>query len=141
MKLPADVPDGIRREFEEAEKCLANQCHRAAAGLFRSVLDKVMRENGYKLKKGTPLEQQIDLAAEDGVIAESRRKRAHEEIRVLGNDVLHDEWQEIPEEDVQLSRHYCQRILEDFYDDRPTVEAQLTAKKRLPLATPPPPTS
>ena len=42
-------------------------------------------------------------------------------VRVLGNDVLHDDWHEISEEDVSASRHYTQRILEDFYDDRETV--------------------
>ena len=121
LKLPKDVPKGIVSEFREGEACYENECLRAAAGMFRSVLDKTLRANGYKENRGTNLQQQIDTAAADGVITESRKRRAHEEIRVLGNDVLHDEWHEIPEEDVEVSRHYVQRILEDFYDDRESV--------------------
>lgn len=131
-QLPDDVPKGIVAEFREAERCMGADCLRAAAGMFRSVLDKTLRANGYKVKKGTPLEQQIDLAAGDGVITKARQRRAHDEIRVLGNDVLHDDWQPIAREDVEAAQHYAQRILEDFYDDRPSTLALLQACSRLP---------
>lgn len=132
LSLPTSVPNGIAAEFREGEQCLESGCLRAAAGMFRSVLDKTLRENGYKEKRGTNLEQQIDLAAADGIITASRQRRAHEEIRVLGNDVLHEEWRAIPEADVEAARHYAQRILEDFYDDRPSVVRTLRTAKRLP---------
>ena len=131
LPLPKNVPDGIETEFREGETCLESGALRASAAMFRSVLDKTLRANGYKEKKGTTLEQQIDMAAEDGVITQARRRRAHDEIRVLGNDVLHDEWQAIPEEDVEAARYYAQRILEDFYDDRESVLKQLYDAKRL----------
>lgn len=99
--------------------------------MFRSVLDKTLRANGYKLKKGTPLEQQIDLAAEDGVITASRRKRAHDEIRTLGNDVLHDEWRKVSTEEVKTAKDYAARLLHDFYDDRETVLSVLRVKGRV----------
>lgn len=142
LSLPKAVPGGIVEEFREGEKCLDAGAIRAAAGMFRSVLDKTLRANGYKEKKGTTLEQQIDMAADDGVITQSRKRRAHEEIRVLGNDVLHDEWQPIPLEDVEAARHYAQRILEDFYDDRESVlgllrDAQRTADEDKKLAETP----
>jgi len=132
LSLPANTPKGIATEFREAEKCYENDCFRAAAGLFRSVLDKTMRANGYKTNQEKNLVQQIDAAADDGVITQSRKKRAHEEIRVLGNDVLHDEWHEIKEEDVEAARHYSQRILEDFYDDRDSVLKLLREATRVP---------
>jgi len=88
LPLPTGVPAGIVLEFREGEKCLGNNCIRAAAGMFRSVLDKTMRANGYKTGRES-LAHQIDEAAKDKVITESRRLRAHDEIRVLGNDVLH----------------------------------------------------
>jgi hypothetical protein len=130
--LPMGVPAGIVSEFREAQRCLDSECTRAAAGMVRSVLDKVLRANGYKVKKGTPLEQQIDSAAVDGVITAARRRRAHDEIRVLGNDVLHDEWRSIDKEDVEAALHYAQRILEDFYDDRPSVLKQLRDAGKIP---------
>ncbi len=131
LPIPKGVPEGIAREFREGERCLEAGCVRAAAGMFRSVLDKTLRANGYKEKKGTTLEQEIDAACEDGVITQARKRRAHEEIRVLGNDVLHDEWHEIPPEDAEAARHYTQRILEDFYDDRESVLKLLRAAKRV----------
>ncbi|MFN7154172.1 MAG: DUF4145 domain-containing protein [Acidovorax sp.] len=132
LKLPPSVPAGIAAEFREAESCLGHGNFRAAAGLFRSVLDKTLRASGYKLKKGTPLEQQIDAASADGIITESRRRRAHDEVRVLGNDVLHDEWRELQREDVEAAHHYSQRILEDFYDDRGSTLAVLRSKSKVP---------
>ncbi|WP_427311050.1 DUF4145 domain-containing protein [Cupriavidus sp. H39] len=131
LQLPPATPVGIAAEFREGERCLEAGCFRAAAGMFRSVLDKTLRANGYKVKKGTPLEQQIDMAANDGVITAARRKRAHEEIRVLGNDVLHEAWREVPGEEVETSRRYAQHLLHDFYDDRETVLAILREKGRV----------
>ena len=131
LRLPASVPDGIRHEFDEAEKCTEAQCFRAATAMFRSVLDKVLRGNGYNTKEEPNLKKQIDAAAEDGVITESRKKRAHEDIRVLGNDVLHDEWHPIDKAAVDAAHTYIQRTLEDFYDDRETVLKLLREKKRI----------
>lgn len=132
LPLPELVPAGIKREFREAEICAENECYRAAAAMLRSVLDKTLRANGYNTRENKNLKQQIDAAAADGVITKARQKRAHEEVRVLGNDVLHDDWHEITEEDVDVSRQYPQRLLEDFYDDRPSVLALLKAANRTP---------
>jgi len=130
--LPNSVPDGIKKEFREAEKCLESDCFRAAAGLFRSVLDKSMRANGYNTRQEHNLYKQIEAAATDGVITQARKRRAHDEIRVLGNDVLHDDWHEIHANDVEAARHYCQRILEDLYDDRDSVLSLLREAGRKP---------
>ena len=119
-------------EFREGEQCREARCYRAAAAMFRSVLDKTLRANGYKDKRGTNLEQQIDAAASDGVITAARQRRAHEEIRVLGNDVLHEAWEAVTPDDVTAARQYAQRILEDFYDDRDSVLTLLRAKGRVP---------
>jgi len=100
--------------------------------MFRSVLDKTMRANGYKTKDAKNLRDQIDEAAADGVITPARQRRAHDEVRVLGNDVLHDDWHSVSLEDVEAAHHYVQRILEDFYDDRESVLKQLRRAKRVP---------
>lgn len=65
------------------------------------------------------------------MITASRSRKAHEDIRVLGNDVLHDEWRAVTQDEFDLAHHYVQRILEDFYDDRPSVEALLMDKGRM----------
>lgn len=127
-RLPAGVPDGIVSEFREAELCASFEAWRGASALLRSALEKVLSANGYVEGK---LQQRIDMAAQDGVITEPRRKRAHDEVRDLGNDVLHEEWREVSQEEVESSHKYVQRIIEDFYDDRASVEANLSVKGRI----------
>lgn len=82
--------------------------------MLRSVLEKVLSKDGYTKKR---LVDKIDAANKDGIITDSRTQKAHNEIRVLGNDILHDEWKVVTEE--------------DFYDDRNTVENILKAKGRI----------
>lgn len=126
--LPVGVPAGITAEYREAELCASIGAWRAASGLMRSTLEKLLRANGYV--RGS-LADRIDTAAADGVITEARRRRAHDEVRVLGNDVLHDEWREIDAAEALSAHHYVQRIAEDLYDDRTSVEALLIAKGRI----------
>lgn len=134
--LPNAVPTDIQTEFREAELCAAFGANRAASALYRSVLEKTLKANGYT-KTNDPslrdLQKRIDAAAGDGIITEARRKRAHDDVRSLGNDVLHDDWREITDQEVEDSGRYTQRVLEDLYDDRATVEALLIAKKKLPV--------
>jgi hypothetical protein len=126
--LPKGVPKDLKAEFREAENCIAFGSLRGASALFRSTLEKVLKANGYT--KG-PLVAKIDEAAADGIITDARKRRAHDDIRVLGNDVLHDDWRIVTNDEVDESHHYSQRILEDFYDDRPTVEGILKVKNRI----------
>jgi len=91
-------------------------------------LEKTLIENGYP--KGS-LKDRIDEAAKDGVITAARQKRAHDDVRVLGNDVLHDEWRELTEDEYDAAHYYAQRIIEDFYDSRAEVEALLKQAGRL----------
>lgn len=77
------------------------------------------------------MQQKIDQAADDGVITAARKQKAHDDIRVLGNEVVHDEWRVVTEEEVESALHYAQRILEDLYDDRTSVEQILIAKGKM----------
>jgi hypothetical protein len=128
LALPPEVPKDITVEFREAELCASFGATRGASALFRSTLEKTLKANGYK--KGN-LDGKIDEAAADGVITEARRRRVHENIRVLGNDVLHDDWREVSAEEVSESHRYAQRVLEDLYDDRKSVETILVQKQRI----------
>jgi hypothetical protein len=127
--LPKDVPSDIVAEYREAELCASVGAYRAGSALLRSVLEKTLEANGYT--KG-PLKIRIDEAAKDGAITSARRQRAHDDIRVLGNDVLHDPWREVKEPEYSNAHHYSQRILEDFYDHRAEVLVTLKAAGRVP---------
>ena len=126
--LPDGVPGEISADFREAEICASFGARRGASALIRSALEKALKANGYVKRS---LEANIDDAAGDGVITAARKQKAHDDVRVLGNDVLHDEWREVTDEEVELAIHYTQRVLEDLYDDRNSVENILLAKKRL----------
>lgn len=128
LEVPEHVPPGVKSEFREAELCASIGAWRAGSAMLRSTLEKTLTANGYD--KGS-LKERIDLAAADGAITAARSKRAHDDIRVLGNDILHEPWKDVTEDEFDQAHHYAQRILEDFYDDRPSVEAMLIAKGRL----------
>ncbi len=128
-ELPDAVPAEIEADFREAETCASFGAKRGASALIRSALEKALKASGYVKRS---LEANIDDAASDGVITDARKQKAHEDVRVLGNDVLHDAWREVTDEEVELAIHYTQRVLEDLYDDRNSVENILLAKKRLP---------
>src|SRR5262245_8857921 len=117
--VPAGTPKGIVAEFREAETCASVGAFRAASALLRSALEKTLGENGYVTGS---LAARIDEAASDGVITQARKQKAHEEIRVLGNEIVHEDWRPVDAGEYELSHHYVQRVIEDFYDDRQTTE-------------------
>lgn len=127
--LPKSVPAGIAQEFREAELCASISAWRGASALIRSVLDKALADSGYAEGK---LYTRIEQLAADGFITLPRKAKAHGEIRLLANDVLHEEWREVTEDEFNSARHYAQRILEDLYDDRPLIRQQLIEKKKIP---------
>ena len=126
--LPDRVPTGIVSEFREAERCLGAEALRAAAALLRSALEKTLKANGFHERN---LYERIEAASRDGVITSARRQRAHDLVRTLGNDVLHDDWRPVDTEEAQSAHHYVGRVIEDLYDDRDTVEGILKSKERV----------
>ncbi len=125
--LPSGVPAKISLEYREAELCASLGALRAASALLRSVLEKLLRANGFE--KGN-LKDRIDEAAKEGMITEALRQRAHDNVRDLGNDIMHDEWREVDAEEFASAHRYVQRIIESFYDSRPQVEGLLTKAGR-----------
>jgi hypothetical protein len=140
--LPPSVPDDIVKEFREAELDAAHGAYRSGSAMLRSVLEKTLSGSGYgeveivdrngSKRKTNKLVHRIEAAADEGVITQARKQRAHDNIRVLGNDVLHEDWREVKEEEFDDAHKYSQRILEDLYDDRAPVEGILKARGRLP---------
>lgn len=129
--LPDGVPNGVVSEYREAELCASVGAFRGASALLRSALEKTFMENGYKKGGRSELAKWIDEAASEGVITSARKQLAHKDVRVLGNDILHDEWREVKEDEYSTAHQYVQRILEDFYLHRPEVVAILIRAKRL----------
>ncbi len=93
--------------------------------MLRSSLEKVLKKNGYTTSN---LASKINKVCEDGIITSARKNKAHSDIRVMGNNILHDEWKSVDYDEYKVAHHYTQRILEDFYDDREEVEGILKEK-------------
>ena len=129
--VPSSCPEELANELREAEVCAAAGAYRAASAMLRSTLEKTLKKNGYASPgAGRHLRDFIDAAAADGVIVETHRRRAHEN-RNLGNDVVHDAWRAVDEDEYNAAHRYVLWILTDFYDDRATVDALLKSKGRL----------
>jgi hypothetical protein len=126
--LPRDAPFGIRREVEEAERCASASAFRAASAMLRSALEKTLSANGYDEPN---LYKKIEAAASDGVITAARRQRAQDNVRALGNDVVHDEWRAVDEAEFETAYIYTQRVIEDFYENRDEVLKILADSGRL----------
>lgn len=127
-RIPGNVPDHIQKELREAELCMSAEAWRASAAMLRSTLEKTLIANGYGDQN---LYQKIESAGSDGVITSARRQRAHDLVRTLGNDVLHGEWREVTRDEVESAHKYVARVIEDFYDDRDTVQKVLEEKGRV----------
>jgi hypothetical protein len=126
--LPAGVPEGVTKEYREAEICMSVEAWRGAAALLRSALEKTLKSNGYD---ESDLYKKVEAAGADGVITSSRRQRAQDLVRTLGNDVLHDDWRIVTRQEAEEAHRYVGRVIEDLYDDRAAVEAILVQKSRL----------
>ena len=127
VSLPSGAPEGIVAEYER----LSSACRPvrgAQLALLRSTLEKTLKANGYG---DGFLYKKSSVAAADGVITASRAEKAQELVRTLGNDVLHDEWRKVEQSETELAYHYVGRVVEDFYDDRQTVERLLISKNRV----------
>lgn len=116
LDLPAATEPNILKEFREAERCASIAAYRGACALLRSALEKSLKHFGLG-RSGQNLSQRIERAVSLGAITRALGQRAHEEIRILGNDVVHDEWREISEGEWTVAHKYCQRVLEALFDD------------------------
>ncbi|MCU1490247.1 MAG: hypothetical protein JWM85_1652 [Acidimicrobiaceae bacterium] len=126
--VPVDVPADLLAELREAEEVAGIGAFRAATALLRSTLEKTLKANGYTAGN---LYNKIDAAAGDHVITAARKRQVHEDVRRIGNDVVHEDWRPVAEEEFAKAHDYVVWLLEDLYADRPTVVAELQTASRL----------
>ncbi len=126
--VPAGISEKVLNDYREAEWCAAFGAFRAGSALLRSTLEKLLRANGYE--KGN-LKDRIDQAADEGIITEALKQRAHDNVRDLGNDIMHDDWRAVDPEEFASAHRYVQRVIESFYNSRTQVETLLTKANRV----------
>lgn len=84
---PRELPDDVRECMEEAIKCHAQGCYRAAAIMVRRSIEVMCADRG---ALGTTLEKRIEALRGQIVISQDLIDGAHE-LRFLGNDAAHVE--------------------------------------------------
>lgn len=126
--LPENLPDGIIKEFREAEVCAGAGAWRAGTAMLRSALEKTLKANGYT---NMSLHRAIDKAHEESMITKARATQVHRDVRTLGNEVVHDDWKEVLSADFYVAWEFAGRLIEDFYGDRDSVLLSLIELGRL----------
>lgn len=67
----------------------------------------------------------------EGLITAVPEARAKANIKNLANDILHDPWFEVTADEYRTSHGFVRKVIECFYDDRPTAEALLRKNQRI----------
>jgi hypothetical protein len=103
------------------------EAYRAAAAVFRAVVEQCLKLNGYD--KEDNLYKRIEAAADERILTVTLHTRSHR-CRLLGNDALHDAKPPTEEEIKDVYGLVCMMI-ESFYSTRPEVENALKVKGRI----------
>lgn len=114
---PRDIPPSISASLEEAVKCHAAKCYKAAALMVRRVLEEVCEERG---ATGQDLKRRIQSLSTIIIIPQELLNAA-DQLRLLGNDAAHIEarlYQSIGENEVRLAIELTKEILKGVYQYR-----------------------
>jgi hypothetical protein len=131
-RLSLQVPESLRREFDEARICFSAKAYAATVVMVRRVLEGTCRENNVNeriLARG--LEKLRESGLIDGTIAEWANA-----LRVLGNDGAHFTGTPVPRDDAEDALAFAEALLEHIYVLRKRFDefAERRAKKK-PTAT------
>lgn len=125
-----NLPDDILSSLEEAIKCHAAGCYRAAALMVRRTLEELCDD-----KNATGSNLKVRIAALNSVaVIPAELLNAADELRILGNDAAHIEakdYDKIGEEESELAIELTKELLKAVYQYTSLVQ-RLTALKRKP---------
>lgn len=111
---PAEIPDPIRKSFEEAITCHANGLFVAAAIMVRRTLEEICAQQE---STGKDLNERIK-GLRERVTMPTALLEGMNELRLLGNDAVHIEsktYEEIEEEELELAIQITKEILKALY--------------------------
>lgn len=113
LPSPTDerIPEGIRRDLDEAKTCLSVGCCRACAVMSRRAIQTACIDNGISKKN---LEDQIDELKSKGIITEQIQKWAHS-VRWVGNDAAHSENPDVTKDDAEDVLNLAEQIMKILY--------------------------
>lgn len=109
-----NIPDQIWRCFDEALKCYAEKCYRAAAMLVRRTLEEICKDQA---ATGADLAARLK-ALRSKVVLPNELLEGMDELRLLGNDAAHVEakvYGDVGPEEVKLAIELTKEILKALY--------------------------
>lgn len=108
LSIPESTPDAIAHFYRQGLENLGARRWDAAGAMFRKTLDVATKALDPDLKK-LSLFHRIERLAEDGMLTPAMRAWSHE-IRLDGNDAVHDETPET-EADATVTQRFAEAFL------------------------------
>jgi hypothetical protein len=109
--LHDSVPAAVRGAFDEACKCLASDCPRAGTAMARSALEGIVVDKGET--KGL-LVQRLKNLTDKGVLLPTLAAWS-KEVRLLGNDAVHDLAVDVSMEDASQLVEFIRELARYLY--------------------------
>lgn len=110
-RLSWNIPEPLRREFEEARTCFAAKAYEATVVMARRVLEGTCRENEIherNLVKGLAKLKEIGLI--DNTLAEWA-----DALRILGNEGAHYTGEQVQRDDSEDALAFAEALLDHIY--------------------------
>lgn len=125
-----NLPPAVLASLEEAVKCHANDCPRAAAIMVRRTLEEMCHDRG---AQGDTLKSRLEVLGET-VVLPKELLEGLDNLRLLGNDAAHIEaatYEQVGEDEVELALDVAKEVLKGVYQYGDLV-ARLDALKKQP---------
>lgn len=123
-----DVPEPVRKSFEEALDCHANGCFTAAAIMIRRTLEEICHDRG---SVGNNLKERISKLKSKIVLPKDLLEGL-DELRILGNDAAHIEakdYNNISSEELDIAIEFTKEIIKGLYQYSSLLEKIRSLKK------------
>lgn len=126
LPSPTDerIPEGIRRDLDEAKLCLSVNSWRACAVMARRVMQSTCIDKGATKEK---LVDQLQELASNGVITKDLKEWA-DVVRWVGNDAAHPSKDEVNKEDAEDILKLAEQFLHVIYV-APAIAKERRAKR------------
>lgn len=132
-ELSTDAPAGIRRDFDEAQRCMSVSAHTAAAILARRLLEGIAVDLG---AEGRTLAAKLNNLKETGAI-DGRLVEWADALRVVGNDAAHKVDTVVLHEDATDALSFAEAMADYVYTFRSRYDRFLERRNK--AAAPPKP--
>jgi hypothetical protein len=109
--LSWQVPEPLRREFEEARTCFAAKAYEATVVMVRRILEGTCRENNVQERT---LVRGLAKLKEEGVIDSTLAEWA-DALRILGNEGAHYTGKQVQRDDSEDALAFAEALLDHIY--------------------------